>query len=826
MDVRSPLTGHSNLTVCPLAQPPLSENYVHFSQLVNGFLTSMCVLLGTFGNLHSVKTVHFANFDKNRGVVLAVSILFLAFWDTVLLWFAFLYYGFKNLARAPQSDFVNLTTPYMHGLSQIANTASVRIISSVSKYIGPLLQIWCVVSITIQRTTRWLLHITSAEIKEYAGGSRTSLRRHHRVLLSSFRGDRRKSSLSLLYCSMYRRHFKLPIIISFVAILINVPAFFEIRTESCLRYAENRIGYMLRISPLRLDPRYRLWYKVVFRMIVTTCGPNICILLLTIRTVMLLRGSNRSRKNLFQMSESLIDRYSSKATMLTLISIMLVVKFLTFRSLSFMLDIWEQVIGFGNQLHTIIYLVDISNFLILLNSATNCFIIFRFSKWLQQKIVQRNTLKREKQVCVEANCFNSVERINMLHTSWQQMLFVTHHQVGARVLYSMVLANPQVFALFREVSRAQQTGTPVNINHSQFRGNRDRKVVRIASARLDSLSTIQTDSEHQQNHADRLRHHESNSIRSVGDAPSHLSRKLTAPVHTDSVQDLMVPNKRRDTVDMVSRSQPPPIANILPADSQNSLNSKAASDYSPKLQGPLINPAFKRIGVGCPLDRKAMSAPNTPKDRDPLLDSESANFDATDSVFDLQATPPGQENKTVCPFDIEQSPVNLTNNLFDACKEEQTADAGTPPTIPPEQLRRMSMELVSNKMFREIGDRITGFLGAIIESMYNGQSEQQVISKIRVVADLHYEKNIIIPPNSWRDFKLCIMNLLSQCEFATQSERSIAIDAWSSLLAIFIREFKLSMLGKAEHTLTHKHSTSTTPAFDRAASSNTMGRMD
>jgi hypothetical protein len=90
MDIRGPLAGHSNLTLCPLAQPPLSENYVyvfcdfkfsylfvfrHFSQLVNGFLTSMCVCLGTFGNLHSIKTVHFANFDKNRGIVLAVSIL-------------------------------------------------------------------------------------------------------------------------------------------------------------------------------------------------------------------------------------------------------------------------------------------------------------------------------------------------------------------------------------------------------------------------------------------------------------------------------------------------------------------------------------------------------------------------------------------------------------------------------------------------------------------------------------------------------------------------------------------------------------------------------
>lgn len=62
-----------------------------------------------------------------------------------------------------------------------------------------------------------------------------------------------------------------------------------------------------------------------------------------------------------------------------------------------------------------------------------------------------------------------MERIQLIHQSWQQLLFVTHHQVGARILYAMVLANPQVFALFREVSRASTTGTPVNLNHNQFR---------------------------------------------------------------------------------------------------------------------------------------------------------------------------------------------------------------------------------------------------------------------------------------------------------------------------------------------------------------------
>lgn len=116
-----------NYTVC-LDTPRWTEPYTIFSQIVNGFLTTVCVILGSVGNIHSIKAVHFANFDKNRGVVLAVSLLSLALWDTILLWCAFFYYGMKNLTQNYHSDLLNFLTPYFHGCSQIANTASVNFI--------------------------------------------------------------------------------------------------------------------------------------------------------------------------------------------------------------------------------------------------------------------------------------------------------------------------------------------------------------------------------------------------------------------------------------------------------------------------------------------------------------------------------------------------------------------------------------------------------------------------------------------------------------------------------------------------------------------------
>jgi hypothetical protein len=112
---------------CTRPRTILTDNYRNFSLLINGLLTSVFVLLGTVssrynnysyyflilfsvGNVHSAKFVHIANFDKNRGVVLAVSVLALAFWDTLLLWSAFFYYGLKSIVQTNESELLDLVS--------------------------------------------------------------------------------------------------------------------------------------------------------------------------------------------------------------------------------------------------------------------------------------------------------------------------------------------------------------------------------------------------------------------------------------------------------------------------------------------------------------------------------------------------------------------------------------------------------------------------------------------------------------------------------------------------------------------------------------------
>ncbi|VDM71692.1 unnamed protein product [Strongylus vulgaris] len=89
-------------------------------------MTTALVILGTIGNIHGVKRVQVTNLDKRRGIVLAVSLIALAIWDTILLWCAFFYYAIRKLPIAVSTDWLNILMPWFHPFSNIANTAAVN----------------------------------------------------------------------------------------------------------------------------------------------------------------------------------------------------------------------------------------------------------------------------------------------------------------------------------------------------------------------------------------------------------------------------------------------------------------------------------------------------------------------------------------------------------------------------------------------------------------------------------------------------------------------------------------------------------------------------
>lgn len=405
-----------NITPCRIIVH--SQTYLIFSQFVNGILTTLCVLIGTIGNLHSIRSIHATNLDKNRGVVLAVSILSLAIWDTVLLWCAFFYYGINALTRANDGGVTKLLTPWFHGFSQIANTAS----------------IWCMVTITIQRFM--------------ASRDPFTTKRNHLMHSSSVQRDARHTSISTIYCTTYRRHFRIPVMLSLIAVLLNLPAFFELESHPC-RTKDGRNGYQLQISKLRLNPLYQIWYKVIFRMLITSFAPNLVIVFMTGLTLYILKTTHRTRMQLFETSAALYGRYSTKTAMqkiISMISLMLIIKYLLFRTPSFFLDLIEVTIGYRRWIQVFIYAADLSNFFVILNSATNCIIFLRGSTWMKRRVSQRRCSSGERERKNTAtSCWNTPGNAKLLYNSYSLVQSMSQGGIGFRILRLMSQQNNTIF---------------------------------------------------------------------------------------------------------------------------------------------------------------------------------------------------------------------------------------------------------------------------------------------------------------------------------------------------------------------------------------------
>jgi len=110
-------------------------------------------------------------------------------------------------------------------------------------------------------------------------------------------------------------------------------------------------------------------------------------------------------------------------------------------------------------------------------------------------------------------------------------------------------------------------------------------------------------------------------------------------------------------------------------------------------------------------------------------------------------------------------------------------------------LKKRSLDLLGNPRFHEVGDRIMCFMGELIDSMRMAQPDQQIIMKIRQVGALHQAMGITFTSSAWKEFKSSTLNIIEECVFENDQERSETLEAWSSFLSVIIREMKMGISG-------------------------------
>ncbi|CAI5453399.1 unnamed protein product [Caenorhabditis angaria] len=221
------------------------------------------------------------------------------------------------------------------------------------------------------------------------------------------------------------------------------------KTKPCFSISQNRTMIGAVASPLRHNFVY-LIVRTVLRILFVSIGPNVFIFVVTILTVNILRVSNKSRRKLFRMNQSLIEQYASRENNQTLLALMIAVKFLVLRGLVFAIDLFEVIIGFNDPNFPLLnqfmsYAVDISNLFVIINSATNCMMYLKGAQWLDSKFNDRQTIKRKKTICEEGQLLG--DRLTILCTSWDKVMKNTGGELGTRIAWNMLRKHPTMLNL-------------------------------------------------------------------------------------------------------------------------------------------------------------------------------------------------------------------------------------------------------------------------------------------------------------------------------------------------------------------------------------------
>ncbi|VDL81755.1 unnamed protein product [Nippostrongylus brasiliensis] len=246
----------------------------------------------------------------------------------------------------------------------------------------------------------------------------------HDSCVGSQRGSGRvsfKSSKELLPLRKYIRSCLLPGLVVFLCFAVNIPVYFEFTVERCF---DQQHGVEASCPAPTVFRHSFTRYKAILMTLTQTVGPVVTILVLSVLTEYRVHRSLKKRKKeeaetiilryklepgggvdempairsahllylpvfrLFesqQRSRSIVLTEESKEKVSRTVAIFIAVKFLIFRSMPVFFDVYENLYGIESFGVALSILVRISDFMIVLNSATNSLAYFG-KKRLVEKI--------------------------------------------------------------------------------------------------------------------------------------------------------------------------------------------------------------------------------------------------------------------------------------------------------------------------------------------------------------------------------------------------------------------------------------------------------
>ncbi|KAI6233681.1 G-PROTEIN-RECEP-F1-2 domain-containing protein [Aphelenchoides fujianensis] len=194
------------------------------------------------------------------------------------------------------------------------------------------------------------------------------------------------------------RPFIFPVFVILLSFLLNSTVFFEFELKDCYDIEHATIASQVFATELRHSQAYH-GFRTLIMLITQTIGPISIISFLTVITEYKVHASLKARRLLFESQQrrrSLVLLEEIKEKISRFVSIFIATKFIILRSLPVFFDLYELIYGIESFGTTLSILIRISDFGVVLNSATNSLAYFGKAGWLENKL--RGRLIRRSQI--------------------------------------------------------------------------------------------------------------------------------------------------------------------------------------------------------------------------------------------------------------------------------------------------------------------------------------------------------------------------------------------------------------------------------------------
>ncbi|PIC35323.1 hypothetical protein B9Z55_014716 [Caenorhabditis nigoni] len=213
------------------------------------------------------------------------------------------------------------------------------------------------------------------------------------------------------------RPFYTPFLFILLSFSVNIPIFFEFTTTKCFDVEHNAEATNPEATVFRSSFAK---YKAVLMTLTQTIGPVSIILVLSILTEYKVHMSLKARRKLFesqQRSRSVVLSEELKERVSRTVAVFIAVKFLIFRTMPIFFDVYENLYGIDGWGTVMSIMVRVSDFGIVLNTATNSLAYFGKKRWIEKRLRLRLMKKEEKR---NAKATLSVHGGNSLNASMKK----------------------------------------------------------------------------------------------------------------------------------------------------------------------------------------------------------------------------------------------------------------------------------------------------------------------------------------------------------------------------------------------------------------------